>query len=72
MVKLVKREGKLVLPSNRVDWDKSIAKKKITSKYGRNIRIVFSKLRRDGTRSVKIKLKGSNQWTSWSYLTDIR
>ena len=72
MVQLMKREGKLVLPSNRIDWDKSIAKKKLIKKYGKGIKIVFSKIRRDGTRSVKIKLKGSNQWASWSYLTDIR
>ena len=72
MVKLVKREGRLVLPSDRVDWNKSIAKKKLIKKYGKNIKIVFCKLRKDGTRCVKIKSRGSDEWSSWSYLTDIK
>lgn len=72
MVKLIRREGKMVLPSSRADWSKSLAKRKIYKRYGKDITINFGTLRKDGTRSVKIKPKKGNDWSSWSYLTDIR
>ena len=72
MVKLIKREGKLVLPTEKREYDKEAAKKRLYHKFGKmNISgIKFTPIRKDGTRGVSFLLSG--QKASYSYLTDLR
>lgn len=55
-----------------VDVDTDNARKNLRRMYGDDLVFEFGKIRSDGTRYVKFKKKGSHEWTSYSYLTDIR
>jgi hypothetical protein len=75
-VKFVKREGKWVLPSNKIDWSKSMARSNLMKHYGDQIKrdklkIGFGKLRNDGTRMAKLMDSHKRVYVTWSYLTDI-
>ena len=55
-----------------VDVDKDYARSRLKNKYGNDMIIRFGKVRTDGTMGVKFRKKGSQEWSSFSYLTDIR
>jgi len=76
IVKLVRREGKLVLPSRRGDFDRGFARARLKTIFGKGIQgIRFTPIRKDGTRGVRFEIKhgGSSPVKgSYSYLTDIK
>ena len=73
MVKLIRREGKMVLPSGRTDYDKKLATSKLKKFWGNRIKnIKYTPIRKDGTRGVSFKFTGDDRKASYSYLTDIR
>ena len=72
MVKLVRREGKMVMPSRKEEYDKPRAAKLLNLLAGDRIKnIRFSPIRRDGTRGVSFRYKANGEKGSYSYLTDI-
>lgn len=71
MVKLIKREGKYVLPSDKIDQSKEMARRKIHALFGNMAKFIkFTAIRRDGTRGVSFSING--QKISFTYLSDLK